>query len=184
MDYLGLALRKNKTMKPWTMKRPAQTIYKQKILKDHESTYVACSICRSIPESRRRCRSCIVHGRYIFHRTSTVRRARLTILDCSGTLKTRRCRSGRSRDCKRLASSRPRSSDGRKHTPQFPNRNVRGPSSLAGIGKPAGREFRNLRPASPPCRSTDRKCSFRDRNKRRLDIQLRERTAISLRRFR
>lgn len=143
-----------------------------------DSTYVTCSICRSILGSRHRCRSCIVRGQYIVHHMSTVRRGHQTIPDYSDTWKTRRFRSVRSPSCKRLGSSRRRSSDVRKRMRRFRDRSVHDPSSLASIGTPAGLSFRNLLPASLLCRSTDRKCSFRDRNKTRLDIRLRK-TSIS-----
>lgn len=130
------------------------------------------NICRSILANKRRFRFYTGHGSSILRRMSIVRTRRPSSPHCSGISMTRRFRSGRSPSCKQPESSHARSSGGRKRTSRSPSRSVRGRSSRASTDRPVGRASRNLRLASQPCRSTDRKRSFRDLNRLGLDNQL------------
>lgn len=128
------------------------------------ATHVTCSIFRSIPVNRHRCRFCIDHEWNTSHRMSEARIRIPSIRDCTCIAMTRRFRLAHNRGCRELENSWDRSNAFRKCKSPFRGRNVRDPSSPASIDRPAGLEPRNLRPASPPCRSIDRIRSYRDRS--------------------
>lgn len=130
------------------------------------------SIFHSILANRHKFHFYIVHDLSILNRNLVVRTKPQSIRDYNGIWMIHKCRLVRNLNYKWLASSRCQPNACHTRTSQFRDRNDRGRSSQANIGKLVDLECHNLLPASQLYSNIGQRHSCHGRSTLNLDIRL------------